>query len=126
MWLLKTLWLIEAPKKPEGMVLQESLPGVSVVVSVFSPSLSRWGSTLRDLNGLCQEAPAPGILPQNLSGGHGTGIPISQGFLPSGSASLTTGVHMSGQASSDWSVISQDTVMVQGFFQELKWVLSES
>lgn len=56
MWLLKRLWLLEAPEKPEGMDVQGVCPGCLL------PSLSLWGA-LSGLPRLGQGAPAPGVLP---------------------------------------------------------------
>lgn len=73
MWLLKRLWLLEAPEKPEGMDVQGVCPGCLL------PSLSLWGA-LSGLPRLGQGAPAPGVLPE-LTGGHGMQLLISWGFL---------------------------------------------
>lgn len=95
-------WLLQAPKKPEG----RDFAGISAWD--LSPLLSASGGALSGT----PIAPAPGIPPQSPSRGHGTGPSISWGFVPCGSASLTAGVG----TASDWSVISLDTVMVQGLF----------
>lgn len=96
------LWLTQAPQRPEG----RDFAGISAWD--LSPLLSASGGARSGT----PTAPIPGFPPQSPSGGHGTGSPISRGFVPCGSASLTTGVG----TSSDWSVISLDIVMVQGLF----------